>query len=171
MKDSRTLASVFKKVVYAFTGIALVETIGNGYDYIIYPIVTYWFGRKIWFSFLILFIGALILNYLMILAYDFFKKDLFGFEEIKKIKEAAHDPAAKKTWIQKRIIQFEKYGNIPLFLFLSWYDPFMTVLYKRRSRHFDGFRKKDYWILFISTLFACVIWSGVWSWIGFLNRG
>lgn len=150
------------------TGVAFTEAIGNGYDYIVYPVVTYWCGSRLWLSFLLLFAGALILNYGMVFAYDFFKKDLFGFEEIKRIKKLAHDPKTKKNWIQRKIIQFEKYGSLPLFLFLSWYDPFMALLYKRESTNFDGFKKRDHLLLFVSTLFACVVWSGMWSWLGFI---
>lgn len=169
MKKDSKIFKFFRKVVLALAGVAAVEAVGNSFDYVVYPAITFWFGKKLWLSFLVLFVMALVLNYLMVLAYDFFKKDLFGFEEIKKLKENAHDPFIKKTWFQKRIVQFEKYGNIPLFLFLSWYDPFMAVLYKRQSPHFNGFRRKDYWVLFISTLFACAVWSGMWSWIGFLK--
>ncbi len=165
----RKIPKWLKKVVLFLSGIAAIEAVGNGFDYVVYPAVTYWFGKKLWLSFLVLFIMALILNYLLVLAYDFFKRDLFGFEEIKKLKEQAHDPSVKKTWIQRRIIQFERYGSVPLFLLLSWYDPFMAVLYKRKSGNFSGFRKRDYWILFISTAFACLVWSGMWSWIAFLK--
>ena len=159
----------YKRIVLALAGIAAVEAVGNGFDYIVYPAVTYLFGRKLWLSFLVLFLMALILNYLLVLAYDYFKRDLFGFEEIKKLKEEAHDESIKKTWIQKRIVQFERYGSIPLFLLLSVYDPFMAVLYKRRSNDYNGFSKRDYVILFFSTLFACVVWSGIWSWVGLLK--
>lgn len=169
MYKQRKIPKWLRKVLLFLTGVAATEAIGNGFDYIVYPAVTYWFGAKIWLSFLVLFFMALILNYFMVLGYDFFKRDLFGFEEIKRLKEQAHDPSIKKTWIQKRILQFEKYGNLPLFLFLSWYDPFMAVLYKRRDSEFGGFTRRDYWILFISTLFSCAVWSGMWSWVGLLK--
>lgn len=168
MKNSK-IYNFFKKILLALAGVAAIEAVGNGYDYVVYPFVTYWFGKKIWLSFLILFFLALILNYLLVFAYDFFKKDLFGFEEIKRLKQEAHDPSIKKTWFQKRILQFEKYGSLPLFLFLSWYDPFMAVLYKRKDQDFSGFKKRDHIIMFFSTLFACLVWSGMWSWIGFLK--
>lgn len=158
-----------KKIILGLAGFAAIEAVGNGYDYIVYPAITYFFGKKLWASFLVLFVTALILNYLLVLAYDFFKKDLFGFEEIKKLKEEAHDATIKKTWIQRRIVQFEKYGRLPLFLLLSWYDPFMAVLYTRRNNQFNGFTRRDYMILFFSTLFACLVWSGMWSWIAFLK--
>jgi hypothetical protein len=169
MEKKKGIPKILRRILMALTGLAATEAIGNGYDYIVYPAVTFWFGKRIWLSFTILFILALILNYLLVLGYDYFKRDLFGFEEIKKIKEQAHDPSVKKTWLQRRILQFERYGSVPLFLFLSWYDPFMAVLYKRRSHHFDGFRRRDYFILFISTLFACVVWSGLWSWLSLLK--
>lgn len=121
-------------------------------------------------SFLVLFVAALILNYLLVLAYDFFKKDWFGFEEIKKIKEQTYNRKIEKTKIQKVILWFEKYGNIPLFLFLSFYDPFMAVLYKRKSSTFNGFTLRDYALLFLCTLFACVVWSLIWSPVVLLKK-
>lgn len=162
-------AGAFKKILLGLAGFAAIEAVGNGYDYIVYPFITYIFGKKLWLSFLVLFGTALILNYLLVLAYDYFKRDLFGFEEIKKLKEQAHDPTIKKTWIQRRIVQFERYGSVPLFLFLAWYDPFMAVLYKRRGNDFGGFSKRDHWTMFVATLFACLVWSGMWSWVGFLK--
>ena len=155
--------SFIKKIVRGISAIAIVEFIGNGFDYIVYPFVTYMYGDKLWASFLVLFVAALILNYALVLAYDFFKKDWFGFEEIKKIKEQAHDTHAEKTRIQNIILWFEKYGSIPLFLFLSFYDPFMAVLYKRKNNTFSGFTPRDYVLLFFCTLFACTIWSLIWS--------
>ena len=164
-----TLRSILARVLLFIAGIAAIEAIGNIFDWVVYPIVTYWFGKKLWLSFVVLFSLALILNFLLVLAYDVLKRDLFGFEEIKKIKNSAHDPNVKHTRFQKILIKVERYGTIPLFLLLSFYDPFLAVLYKRKSASFDGFTKRDYLLLFVSTLFACIVWSGIWSWLAFIK--
>lgn len=95
------------------------------------------------------------MNYLVVLLYDLFKKDFFGFEALKEMKKSG-----KGTGIMHTIM---KLGDIPFFIFLSWYDPMFAVLYKRKSQNFDGFKKRDYFILVLSTATGCLIWSGMWS--------
>lgn len=138
-------------------GILATQTAGYAFDYALYPIVTYHYG--LWKSALILFLLALLLNYLLVLVYDFFKKDLFGFEEIKRLK----DVRVPKTWKEKLLQKVACSGEIPTFILLSFWDPFLGTLYKRKSRDFDGFKRKDYWNLILATLIGCFLWSLLWS--------
>ncbi len=95
------------------------------------------------------------MNYFVVLLYDLFKKDFFGFEALKEMKESGNG--------RGMMYRIMKWGDIPFFIFLSWYDPIFAVLYKRRSKSFNGFRRRDYFILVLSTLIGCIIWSGFWS--------
>ncbi len=138
-------------------GILATQTAGYAFDYALYPLVTYHYGLLK--SALILFVLALLLNYILVLLYDLFKKDLFGFEEIKKFK----DDKIAKTW-KKRIFQnVVRFGQVPAFILLCFWDPFLAILYKRESRDFDGFKKKDYWNLIFATMIGCFLWSLIWS--------
>lgn len=144
-------------------GILATQSAGYAFDYIIYPIVTYYYGP--WKSVIILFLLALVLNYALVLVYDVFKIDLFSFEEIKKFK----DDTIVKTWKEKLLQKIIQMGEIPAFIALSFYDPFLAVLYKRESRNFDGFKKKDYWNLVLATFIGCFLWSLLWTPIIFLK--
>lgn len=134
---------------------AFLATSGFSYsfDYFVYPIVTYYFGLTK--SLIILFLAALVLNYFVVLLYDVFKKDFFGFEALKEMKRSGNGKGIMYTIM--------KWGDVPFFIFLSWYDPIFAVLYKRKSSQFDGFKKQDYFILVLSTAIGCFIWSCFWS--------
>lgn len=151
-----------KRVFLAVAGFVALESVGNAYDYFVYPLITYLFGKKIWLSFLVLCITAIILNYLLVLAYDYFKKDLFGFESIKEFKE--NNKEGKKGILYKII----SWGRVPAFLALSIYDPFLAVLYERKTTDFSGFSRRDYYVLLVSTVFSCLVWSALWSPLVFL---
>jgi hypothetical protein len=128
------------------------------FDFTVYPFVTYLFGIDgIWKSFLILYVAALGLNYLLIKAYDVVKKDIFSFETIKNIKAGEIGDSDKRKY--KVAVFLLKHGDLFLFIFLCWWDPFLATLYKRKSTKFDGLTKADYLTLMLSTFIACIIWS------------
>lgn len=162
-KDSATA-----RVLLFIAGVGGATAFTILFDDVLYPIVTYAFGigiEDLWKGFVVMFLLALFFNYVLVLIYDWIGKDLFGFEGIKKVKMGLSEKE-NLTKIQRRILWFLKYGEIPLFLFLSWYDPFMATLWKRKSAEFTGFQKKDYWILILSTFLGCFIWSSFWLIIG-----
>jgi len=147
-----TTDPLWKRFLLFVSGIG--GTVGFSYffDYVIYPIVTYQCG--VLKSFLILFAAACFLNWVMILFYDLFKKDLFGFEAIKQLK-ASGAQAQRKTWLQTLVAR----GDWFAFIVLSVYDPFLATLYKR-DLHSSGLKPKDYGVLVVSTAVACLLWSG-----------
>ncbi|HVY36107.1 MAG TPA: hypothetical protein VG982_02415 [Candidatus Paceibacterota bacterium] len=136
----------------------VVATHGFSYffDYVIYPVVTYKLGFLK--SLGALFLAALFFNYILILIYDLFKKDLFGFEALKKMK--ADGVIAGN---QKLIHRLLRWGEVPVFIALSWYDPVFAVLYKRKTTEYNGLTRRDFYYLMLSTAVGCVIWSGVWT--------
>lgn len=146
----------WKRTLLFIGGILGTHGFSYVYDYAVYPIVTYKLGLVK--SFIVLFIIILVINYFMVLLYDYFKKDLFGFEEIKKIKARGGQHGADKL-----LHKIMRWGDTPFFLALSFYDPIFAVLYKRESTDFDGFKKRDYWILLLSTAIGCIFWSLIWS--------
>ncbi len=148
--------AITKRVLHFTAGVLGLQGVSYAFDYVVYPVVIYRFGPIQGTG--ILFIAAFILNYLCILIYDKIKLDLFGFEALKQFKEEA-DHTQKKTFIQKML----KWGDVPAFIAMSWYDPIFAVLYKRKSTQFDGFRRRDYWMLILSTFIGCVLWSLIWG--------
>jgi len=133
------------------------------FDYVIYPPVLVWLGLLN--GTIVLFLVLLVLNYFVILIYDKLRTDLFGFEQLKELKSQAKTNS-KKTFIQRVIL----WGDIPAFIAFSWYDPIFAVLYKRDGAQFDGFKKRDYFILVLSTFTGCLLWSAVLGPLGFLIK-
>lgn len=155
MEKTSGVANWLKKTLLFIGGIAATHGFSYFYDYVVYPIVTYKLG--FWRSLVVLFVIAVLLNYLFIKIYDLFKKDLFGFEALKKMTV----DEVKNEW--RFMHKVLKWGSIPVFIALSWYDPIFAVIYKRKSHNFDGFTARDYKILILSTAIGCVIWSGAWT--------
>ena len=137
-------------------GVVGFQGVSYAFDYIAYPIIIYTFGAIK--GTLMLFVAALILNYLCIIIYNKIKLDLFGFEKLKEIK--THGESAGKQSFMHRVLHW---GDIPAFIALSWYDPIFAVIYKRKSARFEGFKRHDYWLLIISTFIGCVLWSLIWG--------
>ncbi len=152
--------SIAKKVLLFAGGIVATHGVGYAFDYVVYPLVTYHFGFIK--SLIILFFLALILNYILVLLYDVMKKDLFGFEEIKKFQ----DDQNSKGLLRKIL----KMGSVPAFIALSFYDPFLATLYKRKGESFSGFKRRDYLNLILSTAIGCFLWSSIWSPILLLKK-
>lgn len=170
-----------KRIALIFLGVIGTAGFTIVYDDILYPIVTYSLGvdaENMWKGFAVMFTMALIINYLLIRVYDLLHTDIFGFEEIKKLKErldanpdssidqVLQSESETLTKKQKKILKYLKRGELILFLFLSWLDPFLATLWKRKSTKFDGFTKRDYKILVLSTFIGCFIWSFWWVAIG-----
>ncbi len=151
----------WKRVLFFIGGLISMQGFSYAFDYGVYPIVTYKYGLLK--SLIILTIAAFMLNWILIWIYDKFNKDLFGFDEIKKIKEGV---SHRKKGLLYKIISW---GDIPAFIALSFYDPFLATLYKRKLGT-KGLAARDYWILALSTIIACVLWSGLWSPITLLKN-
>ena len=158
MKKKELLGKLF----LLLGGVATIETIGWIFDWGIYPFITYYLKEHLWISFIILMIGALVLNYCLVFLYDFLKKDIFGFEKFKSLKELLISNE-RKSYLEKTLFFLYRYGGeVPVFVFLIWYDPFLVVLYTRKGPAFQGFKKRDHVILIISTVLSCIAWSAFW---------
>ena len=147
---------VTKKVLHFTAGVLGLQGVSYAFDYVAYPVIIYAYGPIR--GTLMLFVAALILNYVCIIIYDKIKLDLFGFEKLKEIRTNG-DSSGKPSFMYRVL----RWGDIPAFILFSWYDPIFAVIYKRKSTQFDGFRRRDYYLLIISTFIGCVLWSAIWG--------
>lgn len=155
---------ITKRALHFTAGVLGLQGYSYAFDYFVYPVVIYALGPIN--GTLVLFLIALILNYVCIIIYDRIKLDLFGFETLKKLK--AHGAESGKRSFMHRVLHW---GDVPAFIALSWYDPIFAVLYKRTSTEFDGFKRRDYWLLILSTFMSCVMWSAIWGPAAYVVRG
>ncbi len=105
-------------------------------------------------------ISAIIcLTYMKI--YDWSKKDWFGFEAAKMLRD---DLSHGGYW--KRLMRsILRLGDIPAFILLSLhFDPFMTTVYLRKGTdNYDGLTKRDWTVFYGSVLFSNGYWTLRWT--------
>lgn len=154
MRASRQfLMKLKEKAPYLMVGTLIEKTVFNGFDYILYPFMIWKYGLVIGGG--IMSILSLIANYFTIIIYDKTKKDWFGIEWIKELKEYSGTSRYLRTlsWILNR-------GKIIVMILLSVYtNPFTTTAYMRKGvNKFNGIDGKGWVIFFTSWFIANLEW-------------
>lgn len=137
------------------------------FDWLLYGAVAAWatmhygslWGSLATFAIMTPLSGLICLIYLWF--YDLSKKDWFGFEALKSVKE---EMSGGGFW-KKLMRAILRLGDFPAFILLSiTSDPFMTTLYLRKGAgKYDGMTTRDKWIFFGSLLLSNGYWTLRWS--------
>ncbi len=133
------------------------------FDVLIYNAIVAWatqeFGPKegLLVAFAIMAPSSAITCLLYLLGYRLAGTDLFGFEELKEVRDDVSRPG-----IMRAIFRFlMRMGNLPAFIILSiWKDPFMATVYMRRRE--DGFKTmtgRDWRNFWASVLISNAGWT------------
>jgi len=134
------------------------ESIDFVFNYILYPFVIWKMG--ILGGGAVMTILSFLICYLIMIFYDWAKKDWLGIETIKGLKEYNGKSIVGKftSWIMKK-------SDPILLIFLSiQFDPFITTAYMRHGAHqYSGMSKRD-WKIFMSSL---VIGNAYWTVVAF----
>jgi hypothetical protein len=106
-----------------------VTTLGFLFDDVLWVAMVLWLGPIVGGA--IMTTLALILNIILIKAYDTLKQDFLSFESLREFEGSEH----KSLW--KRIFaKISRAGRMPAFLVLSFYDPFLaTIIQETTSMH------------------------------------
>lgn len=138
-------------------GLALRWIINHGFDYVLYPVVLVAFGTTV--GGIILTILALIINVLIIRAYDWSQTDWLLIE---KLKSKVHDES--HTGIKGRIFDFIRRNNVLMFFVLNLDDPITATLYLREGAYqYNGLTKRDWGIYIASNIVSNFYWIIGWS--------
>jgi hypothetical protein len=140
------------RILELAAGLAAMKLVNFGFDYLLYPFIVYRFGilKGGMVMTLLSFISCL----LLVWYYDKSKRDWFGIEAIKKLKEyeGGHKVGRLTAWMLKK-------SDPVVFIFLSLhYDPFITMAYLRHGA-FNGMNKRDWRIFNGSLLFSNLYWT------------
>ena len=99
--------------------------------------------------------------------YDHLKRDWFGFESLKEMKEEMNGGGAIRRLIQR----FVRRGDWAAFLALSVVaDPFMTTIYLRKG-HYEGLTQRDKFIFSSSVIVSNAYWTLRWVAVGEIVLG
>lgn len=142
------------------------------FDYGLYPFVIYLFGLVC--GFVIMAFISFIICWLLMMFYDWSKKDWLGIEAIKDLKQY-NGPSRTGKWLSWVL----RKSDIVACLFLSiQFDPFIVTVYLRRGR-FGGMNRIDWRNFMLSWLIGNAYWSVVcftgvsalvwiWRWVNTL---
>jgi hypothetical protein len=147
-----TKESILEKIAGYGTCTA-VSVIG---DDILWPIMVAWLG-PVNGGAIMTFI-ALVINLLLIRIYDALKRDVFGFEKIRELEESE----VKGFWMWL-IHKALKIGKLPTFIVLSFYDPFLSVIYMRKGINGYKMTLRDWYFFILAMIIACVSWTFLWQ--------
>ena len=125
------------------------------FSYIAYPAAIAYFGSVVG-GVLMTTLSAFVC-YLYLVFYDWAKKDWFGFEAIKEIRDGESTQGRLAKWGQA----FARKGDLAAFVFWSSVsDPFMTTLYLRKGAgNYNGMSRRDWAIFWSSVLVSNVGWT------------
>ena len=122
------------------------------FDFVLYPYVIWKFGL-LWGS-AIMFPASFTVCWLMLVFYDWAKKDWIAIETIKELKE--YGGQNKAVNFLSRVLKMSDPAAVVI---LSvWKDPFITIAYMRKGAHqYNGLTWRD-WKVFIASVFISNIY-------------
>ena len=101
---------------------------------------------------------AIIINIILIWAYDTLKQDFLSFEAMREMQEGE-----QKGFWKKLFAWALKFGEVPAFIALSLYDPFLAVIFSRKGANAYKMTKQDWVNFIVSMIIACVGWTVICS--------
>lgn len=136
-----------QKERFGIIGIGLMSNalLDYSFDYMLYPYVVIKYGMLRGGLFMASL--AIFICFILILLYDWSKKDWLGIEMLKEAREY-HGSSRLRQWIA----HIMKNHDWIAVIFLSiHFDPFITTAYMRKGiNKFNGMGKRD-WVIFVSS--------------------
>lgn len=136
------------------------------FDWLLYGVVVYWYTSAwgpFWGSvaaFLVMTPLSALFCWVYLLLYDWAKKDWFGFEALKELRETE-----TKGFFGRIFRVAIRLGDIPVFILLSIHsDPFLTTVYFRKKGHeHGGLTARDWKIFWASAIASNAYWTLRWT--------
>ncbi len=136
------------------TGLSIKKLLEFGFDMVLYPAALALLGYVTGGA--VMMAAAIILNALIIKAYDWSKTDWLYIEEIKKVRDSDD---VKLPGILNILKPLLRKGDIFAFFILCFDDPVTVVLYLRKGSHlYNGMSSRDWKIFFAANVVANLYW-------------
>ncbi len=145
-----------QKFAERIVGWTTVTTVSVTIDDLLWPVVIVWQGPIV--GGIIMTFLALFVNLALIWAYDKLKRDVLAFEALHELTEQKHKGFGK--WL---LAKFIKVGRVPAFIAISFYDPFLSVIYMRKGVGNYKMEKRDWCYFCLAMFIACVGWTFWWQ--------
>jgi hypothetical protein len=157
-KERKTVkgAIIGRKLAEQVASHSVVFGISVAVDDLLWPVVMLWQGALV--GGIIMFAVVLMVNLIMIWAYDKIKKDILAFDDLRELTEQEHKGICKR-WLAK----FIKVNKISAFIAISFYDPFLSVIYMRKEIEKYTMNLRDWGYFLIAMAISCVGWTLCWQ--------
>lgn len=148
----KPLKGILTQVSTIGAGHSILWVINSLFDYVLYALVLS-FAGLLW-GFGIMVVLSIILNLALIKVYDSTGKDWLGAESLQEAKRVLGENRPK--WLRKILRSSYRLA----YIFLSFYDPFIALIYlRRKEKAHKGMSRRDWKIFITSTILANVAWS------------
>ena len=152
--------TLFAERVVSYTALTIESVV---IDEILWPAVLLWQGPIV--GGIVMFCIALLNNLLLIWAYDKIKKDVFAFEALRELTGLK-----QKGFGMRLLARFIRAGKVPAFIAISFYDPFLSVIYMRKGVEKYKMEKRDWCYFSLAMIIGCVGWTLCWQGVLFTFR-
>ena len=157
----------------AVLGVGLLggQAINWAFDYLLYPYVLWRFD--LWYGCIIMTLLSALACYLMLLFYDWSKKDWLGIETIKDLKHGE----GQRRFLRCIGSLLHRSDWLAMLVLSIQFDPFVAVAYLRPgSYHFNGLTRREWGLFWASVLVSNLYWSFIaftgitafrwlWDWV------
>ena len=152
---TKKVAPIKEKIGILTLGILVKSFIfGYFFDYLLYPFVIW--KKGLIKGGLMMTVLAGLVYYLLLIFYDWSRRDWLGIEAIKGLKDYNGNSKIRRftSWILRK-------SDIVVLLFLSIkYDAFIITAYMRHGNHqYNGLARRDWKIFFSSLIISNIYWS------------
>lgn len=151
---TNTQKSLKERLGILGVGLTANSLIVNGFDYLLYPAVMWYFGALIGAA--IMWVLSFLICYATIRFYDWAKQDWLGLETLKELRDEDAQSLFRRVlrWVAKK-------GDWLVMVVLSvWKDPFICAAYMRHGAHqYNGMSRRDWRIFLTSFLISNAWWT------------
>jgi hypothetical protein len=148
------IARYKKRLAMIGIGISANQIFAFIFDFMLYPYVMWKLGLVK--GFVVMSILSAIVCYLLIVLYDWLKKDWLGIETLKQFREYE----SKNILVRLLSRLFKKNDSLIFWVLSTQFDPFIAILYYRKGSHqYGGLSKKEWRMFFFSLLAGDLYWS------------
>ena len=149
------LARFWPRLATFGIGLLIKKASDYAFDYLLYPAALIMLGYLS--GGIAMTIASVVLNLLVIRAYDWAKRDFLLLETLKQLRTADSTHRGKRL-LAKALSK----GDVAAFFILSWFeDAIVVTLYLRKGAgKFDGLSRRDWAIFWASTLVSNLMWAG-----------
>jgi hypothetical protein len=145
-----------QKFAERVAGWSTLTALSVAIDDFLWPAVMLWQGPIA--GGITMFWVALLGNLILIWAYDKIKKDVLAFEDLRGLMEQE-----QKGFFKRLMAKTIKVGRVPAFVVISFYDPFLSVIFMRRGVGKYTMEKRDWGYFGLAMMIACVGWTFWWQ--------